>query len=122
MLHGIWNGTIERGPACSKSKRGHHEPRVAKHSLRLVQTLAFDLANEAVRVDVHTVESEGSGVAEANAVLVLRFVMGETLRTFFNDEPTGTAGRVREDRVSVGDTSVADPLLVAGNLDRKSVV
>src|SRR5579864_6847641 len=102
MLHGIWNGTIERGPACSKSKRGHHEPRVAKHSLRLVQPLAFDLANEAVRVDVDTVEQEGSYVAEANAVLVLRFVMGKTLRTFLLDDPTGTAGRVCQNRVSVG--------------------
>ena len=46
-------------------------------------------------------------------MLVFRFVVGKTLRAFFHDEPTRTAGRVGQNRVGIGDSAVADPLFIA---------
>src|SRR5579864_5985713 len=113
---GVRNRTIERCPARSKAKRRHHQACVTEHSLRLIQPLACDATDQAVRVDVDVIESQRRGVAEADAVLVLWFVVRETLRTVFDDEPTWTAGRVGQYCVSAGDSAIADPLFVAVDL------
>ena len=49
-------------------------------------------------------------------MLVLRLVVREARRAFLHDEPARTAGRVRQNRVGVGDAAVADPLLAAVDL------
>ena len=48
-------------------------------------------------------------------MLVFRLVVGETLRSLFHDEPARTGGRASQNRVGIGDSAVADPLLVAGD-------
>ena len=109
----IWNRTIECSPARPKAKRRHHQARVTEYSLRLIQPLACDATNQTVGIDVDIIESQGRGVAEADAVFVLWFVVRKTLRALFDDEPTRTAGRVGQHRVSAGDSAVADPLFIA---------
>ncbi len=115
-LGGVGNGAVERGPSCAQAERCDHQARIAEHGLRLNQSLAFDAANEPVGIDINVVERQRRRVAQADAVLVFRFVVGETLHAFFHDEPARTAGRVGQNRVGIGDTTVADPLLVAVDL------
>ena len=103
--------TVERGPTGTEPERGHHQPRVAEHLLRLHEPLALDAADEPIGVDRDVVEEEGGGVAEPDAVLVLGLAVGESLEARVEHEPRRTSGRVGEDRVEVGDTAVGDPLL-----------
>src|SRR5215472_143522 len=105
-LGGIRNGAVERGPSGPEAERRYHQARVAEHRLRLDQSLAFHTTDQPVGIDVNIGEREGCRVAEADAVLVFRLVMLEAGRAFLNHEPTGTAGRVRQYGVSVGDSAV----------------
>ena len=109
-LGGVGNRAIKRSPSCSKAERRDHQARVAKDSLRLIESLTFDAADEPVSRDIDIVEGERGRVAEANAVLVFGLVVGETLRVFLHDEPAWTARRVGQNRVGTGDAAVADPL------------
>ena len=115
-LGGIGNRAIERGPSGSQAKRRHHQARVAEHGLRLIQSLAFHAAHQPVGIHIDVVERKRGRIAEADAVLVFRFVVGEALGALLHDEPTRAGGRIRQNRVSVGHSAVADPLLAAVDL------
>ena len=67
------------------------------------------------RIDIDVIEGQRGGVAQADAVLVFGLVVSKTLRVFFDDEPGWTAGRVCQHCICAGDSTVADPLLVAVN-------
>ena len=108
---GIWNCPIERGPARSEAEGGNHQAGITEDRLRLIESLSFHSADEAVGIDIDVIERESSRVAEANAVLILRLVMLEAGRALFQDEPTGTGVGGGENGVSIGDAAVADPLL-----------
>src|ERR1700687_1181631 len=112
----IWNCAIECSPSGAKAERCHHEPCVSENSLSLIQALAFHASDQAVGININVVEREGRGVAEANAVLVFRFIVSETFRVFLNNEPSWPCGCAGQDRVCASDSAVADPLLVAVNL------
>src|ERR1039458_7294763 len=104
------------GPSGPQTKRRHHQARVTEHGLRLVQTLAFHPADQPVRIHIDVAERKGGRIAEADAVLVFRFVVADPLGAFLQDEPTGTGGCIRQNRVSVGHPAVADPLFAAVDL------
>src|SRR5579862_3295226 len=87
-----------------------------ENGLRLVQTLAFHATDEPVGVDINVVEGKRGGVAQAYAVLVFRFVVGESLRVFFHHEPAWARGRAGQYRVGAGASAVADLLLVTVDL------
>jgi hypothetical protein len=114
-LSRVGNCAIERGPASPQPKRRHHQTRVTEHGLRLNQPLTFHSAEQPVGVDVDVAECKSCGVAQSNAVLILRLVVAEAFRVFFYDEPTRTTGRVGQDCVGVSNSAVADPLL--GSVD-----
>src|SRR5437588_8670712 len=78
--------------------------------------MAFDSTDKAIGIDVDIAEGERGGVAEANAVLVFRFIVRESLCVFLYDEPARASRGVGENRVGIGDSAIADPLLVAVDL------
>src|SRR5205085_2627153 len=112
-LLGVGNCSIERGPAGSQAKRCDHQAGVAEYCLRLQQTLTFHAADQTVSSDIDIIEGERCCVAEADAMLVLGFIMREALRALLDDEPGRTSGCVCENTVSLGYTAVAYPLFVA---------
>ena len=81
-LGGVRNRAIERGPARAQAEGRHHQAGVAEDRLRLIQALAFHAADQPVGIDIDVVERKSGGVAEADAVLVLRLVLGEARRPF----------------------------------------
>ena len=94
-----------------ESECGDHEARVSEDLLGLEQTLALHPADQRVAVDGYVVEVESSRVAQADAVLVLRFGLCEAVRASLDHEPARPAWRLGQDGVHVGDAAVADPLL-----------
>ena len=109
----VRNRAVECGPSSSQAERRNHQSRVSKNCLRLIQSLSFHTADEPVRVDIHIIERERCGVAQANAVLVLRLIVAETRRALFNDEPARAARRVCQNGVSISNPAIADPLFAA---------
>ena len=93
-LDGIRNGAIECGPSSAQPKGRHHQARVAEHGLRLIQSLAFHATHKPVGIDIDVVERQRRRVAEANAMLIFRFVVRETFRALVDNEPTRSAGSV----------------------------
>ena len=49
-------------------------------------------------------------------MLVFRLIVCKAFRTLVDNEPARPAGSIGENRVSVGDPAIADPLFVAGDL------
>ena len=86
-LGGVGDRAVERGPSGAEPERRHHQPRVAEHLLRLDEPLALDAADQPVGVDIDVVEEQRRGVAQADAVLVLRLAVGEALRALLDHEP-----------------------------------
>src|SRR5208283_4214503 len=107
---------VKCGPPSSKPKGRNHQARVPENSLSLIQTLTFDSSDQPVGIDIDVVESQRCSVAQANAVLIFRFVVSETLRVLLHNEPAWAAGSICQDGVGPGHSAVADPLLVPVDL------
>src|SRR5271167_1957588 len=115
-LGGIRDRPIERRPARPQSEGCHHHTCVTEDHLGLQQALAFYAADEPVGVHIHVIQPKGRRVAQTNAMLVFRLVVGEARYALFHDEPAWPYGRVGQYGVSIGDATVADPLLAAVDL------
>ncbi len=92
-----------------------HQAGVAEDRLRLDEAPALDASDQPLRRDVHVLQEERRGVAGSDAVLVLGLAVREALGPAVDEEPARPAGRVRQDRVAIGDPAVADPLLAAAD-------
>ena len=112
-LLGIADGALQGGHPPAQAKRGDHQPRKAEHLLGLDHSLPFHPADQVLDGDEHVLQGEGSGVRDADAVLVLCLAGRKALCALFDDEEGESAGRFGEDGVQVGDAAVGDELLVA---------
>src|SRR5579864_377999 len=98
-LGGIGNRPIERCPSPTKTEGCHHQAGVTEDGLGLKQALSFYAADQPLSIYVNVTEGEGRRIAEADAVLVFGFIVRKALRALFDNEPTRTTRRIRQDRV-----------------------